>query len=29
MASIEEVFDIPQYLGVSLRDSYKRLKLMK
>ena len=29
MASIKEVFDIPQYLGVSLRDSYKRVKLMK
>ena len=29
MASIKEAFDIPQYLGVSLRDSYKRVKLMK
>lgn len=29
MAWIKEVFDIPQYLGVSLRDSYKRVKLMK
>ena len=27
MASFEEVFDILQYLGVSLRDTYKRVTL--